>query len=287
LVLPDTSAVRLSFYNGFLLDALPDWEWLFELPPGPRLRTLGDPAARDRLAAGARRPEAQALYYVVDWAGLTIGQTFGSANVGLAGRTVGDIASDRGVDPFDALLDIVVADDLRTLIVTQLRGNDAESWKLREATVRDPRTIPGGSDSGAHLDMLDTFTMATRLLGPQVRDRHMLTLEEAVHLLTAVPAGLYGLKGRGVIREGAWADLFLFDPATVDAGPVHLRYDLPGGAPRLYGEAVGVHHVMVAGVEIVSGTETTGKLPGRTIRSGRDTTTVTAAEARTAAWRHI
>jgi N-acyl-D-aspartate/D-glutamate deacylase len=287
LVLPDTSAVRLSFHNGFLLDALPDWDWLFELPPDSRLKALADPAARARLAAGANRPEAQALYYIVDWGGLVIGQTFAPANDGLAGRAVGEIASDRGVDPLDALLDIVVADDLRTLLVTPFRGNDEDSWALRETTVRDPRTIPGGSDSGAHLDMLDTFTMATRLVGPQVRDRGMLTLEEAVHLLTGVPAGLYGLQGRGVIREGAWADLFLFDPATVDAGPVHLRHDLPSGAPRLYGEALGVHHVMVAGVEIVSGTETTGALPGRTIRSGRDTTTVTAAQGRAASWRNL
>jgi N-acyl-D-aspartate/D-glutamate deacylase len=285
LVLPDTSAVRLNFASGFLLDAIPDWAWLFELPPAQRIRSLRDPAVRDRLAAAAGRPEAGGLYYIVDWGKLTIAQTFAASNDGLAGRTVADIAGER--DPFDTMLDIVVADELRTLIVTPFRGNDEESWALRERIVRDPRTIPGGSDSGAHLDMLDTFTMATRLLGPGVRDRGMLTLEEAVHLLTGVPAGLYGLSGRGRVAEGAWADLFVFDPATVDAGPVYLRSDLPAGAARLYGDATGVHHVFVAGTEIVAGTVTTGELPGRTVRSGRDTTTVTAADARKAAWRAI
>jgi N-acyl-D-aspartate/D-glutamate deacylase len=277
--------MRLNFASGFLLDALPDWDWLFELPPVERLRALREPAVRDRLAAGARRPEAASLYYIIDWARLTIAQTVAPAQAGLAGRTVGDIAAERNSEPFDALLDIVVGDELRTLIVTPLRGDDSESWELRERVVRDRRTIPGGSDSGAHLDMLDTFTMATRMLGSTVRDRGMLKLEEAVHLLTRVPAGLYGLVGRGRVDEGAWADLFLFDPATIDAGPVYLRSDLPGGAPRLYGDAVGVHHVFVAGTEIVTGTETTGARPGRTIRSGRDTRTVTVSDARKAAWR--
>jgi N-acyl-D-aspartate/D-glutamate deacylase len=156
---------------------------------------------------------------------------------------------------------------------------------MREETVRDRRTIPGGSDSGAHLDMLDTFTMATRLLGPGVRDRHMVGLEEAVHLLTGVPAGLYGIEGRGHVEAGAWADLLVFDPEHIDAGPVHTRNDLPAGAPRVYGEAVGVHHVLVNGEEVVNGTELTEALPGRTVRSGRDTHTVTAAAAREAAWR--
>ena len=195
------------------------------------------------------------------------------------------IAAERGVDPLDALLDVVVADELRTVIATPFRGADEESWLLRQRAVRDHRTIPGGSDSGAHLDMLDTFTLATRLLGPTVRDRGSFGLEEAVHLMTGVPAALYGITGRGHLAEGAWADLFVFDPETIDAGPVGLRHDLPGGASRLYGDAVGVHHVVVNGVEIVAGNQLTGALPGRVIRSGRDTTTVTAADALTGKWR--
>jgi len=287
LVRPDPSAARLTFMSGFLLDAVPDWGWLFELPPDDRITALKDPAVRARLAAGGVRPEAGALYYIVDWAKLTIGQTFHPSNEGLAGQTVGEIAAQRGVEPFDALIDVVIADGLRTLIVTPARGDDSESWELREQVLRDQRALPGGSDSGAHLDMLDTFTMATRMLGPLVRDRGTLNLEDAVHLLTQVPAGLYGLTRRGVVSRGAWADLLVFDPDTVDAGPVHLRHDLPAGAPRLYADAIGVQHVLVAGTEIVNGNSTTGALPGRTIRSGRDTHTVTVADAQKRAWRHV
>jgi N-acyl-D-aspartate/D-glutamate deacylase len=285
LVLPDSSAMRLNFVSGFLIDALPGFDLLFELPPAERLQVLASPPARLLLRrAGATEP-GKALYYITDWGGLTIGQTFAAVNDGLTGRTVRDIAAERAVDPFDALLDVVVADELRTVLVTPYRGNDDASWKLRQDAVRDRRTIPGGSDSGAHLDMLDTFTLATRLLGPAVRERGMVELEEAVHLMTGVPAGLYGMKDRGRVTEGAWADLLVFDPDRIDAGPVHVRNDLPAGAPRLYGAAVGVHHVFVNGEEVVCGKELTDALPGRTIRSGRDTTTVTVAEAQRATWR--
>ncbi len=285
LVLPDATSMRLNFMSGFLLDALPVFSQLFELEPAERVRALASPEVRALLRRSEHTARGRALYYIVDWGGLTIEQTFAPSNSGLRGRSVAAIASERGVDPLDALLDVVVADELRTVITTPFRGADEESWQLRRQAVRDHRTIPGGSDSGAHLDMLDTFTLATRLLGPTVRDRGLFGLEEAVHLMTGAPAALYGLTERGRIVEGAWADLFVFDSETIDAGPVSVRNDLPGGASRLYGEAVGVHHVVVNGEEIVAGNQLTGALPGRVIRSGRDTRTVTAAEALTGDWR--
>ena len=99
-------------------------------------------------------------------------------------------------------------------------------------------------------------------------------MEEAVRLLTDVPAKLYGLEGRGRLAEGAIADVVVFDPATVASGPVYTRHDLPGGAGRLYADAIGIEHVIVNGVEIVRGGKHTGALPGTILHSGRDTETV-------------
>jgi N-acyl-D-aspartate/D-glutamate deacylase len=99
-------------------------------------------------------------------------------------------------------------------------------------------------------------------------------VEEAVRLLTDVPAKLYGLEGRGRLAEGAIADVVVFDPATVASGPVYTRHDLPGGAGRLYADAIGVEHVVVNGTEIVRGGKHTGALPGTILRSGRDTKSV-------------
>jgi N-acyl-D-aspartate/D-glutamate deacylase len=117
---------------------------------------------------------------------------------------------------------------------------------------------------------------STSLLGSGVRDRQLISLEEAIRQLTSVPARLYGIRDRGVLAEGAWADVVVFDPATVGPGPERTRNDLPGGAPRLYADARGVEHVLVNGTELVRGGELTGALPGRVLRSGHDTRTVTA-----------
>jgi N-acyl-D-aspartate/D-glutamate deacylase len=279
LALPIANAMRLNFVSGFLFDSLPVFSQLFEMGPAERLRVLASPEARALLRRSVDTPEGRALYYLTDWGGLTIGQTFASSNAGLAGLTVGEIAESRQVDPLDALLDVVVADALRTVIVTPVRGDDPESWDLRGEVIRDHRTIAGGSDCGAHVDMLDTFAMNTSLLGPCVRERGMVTLEEAVHHLTGAPSTLYGLVDRGFVRQGSWADLLVFDASTVGPGSVEMRYDMPAGAARLYSSPTGVEHVFVAGTEIVTGGgELTGELPGRVLRSGRDTRTVRVAD---------
>jgi N-acyl-D-aspartate/D-glutamate deacylase len=279
LTLPIANAMRLNFVSGFLFDVLPVFTQLFEMQPAERLQILASPEARALLRRAAETSQGRALYYLTDWGGLTIGQTFSPANTGLEGRTVGDIAGDRGQDPFDTLLDIIVADDLRTVIVTPVRGDDAESWALRKQVIRDRRAIAGGSDCGAHVDMLDTFAMTTSLLGPCVRDRGMVGLEEAVHMLTGAPADLYGLVDRGVLRPDAWADVVVFDARAVGPGEVQMRHDMPAGAPRLYSTPTGVKHVFVAGTEVVGdGGQLTGELPGQVLRSGRDTRTVRVAD---------
>ena len=104
----------------------------------------------------------------------------------------------------------------------------------------------------------------------------MVTLEEAVRLLTDVPARLYGLAERGRIVPGWHADLVMFDPATINHGPERTRYDLPSGAPRLVADAYGITSVLVGGVEVCRDGAATGALPGTVLRSGRDTQTVSA-----------
>jgi N-acyl-D-aspartate/D-glutamate deacylase len=127
--------------------------------------------------------------------------------------------------------------------------------------------------------MIDSFSYCTTLLKRAVRERPLLSLEEAVNLLTDVPARLYGISGRGRVQIGAHADLVMFDPERIGPQALHTRYDLPGGAGRLYAGADGVERVFVNGTEVVVGTEFTGEIGGTLLRSGRDTTTVTARPA--------
>ena len=176
--------------------------------------------------------------------------------------------------PFDVLLDLAVSEDLRTSFTPFIPGDDEKSWRLRAQVWKDPRTLIGASDAGAHLDMTDGFQYTSWLLGIAVRERGLLGLEEAVQKLTDAPARLYGIRDRGRIREGAHGDLVLFDPERIAPGPLHTRSDLPQNAARLYAEPEGIEHVFVNGSEIVSGKTFTGAQPGTILRSGRDTETV-------------
>ena len=131
----------------------------------------------------------------------------------LRGRKIGAIAEGQGKQPFDCMLDLAISEDLLTSFMPTPIGDDEASWKLRAKVWRDPRAVVGASDAGAHLDMIDTFAFSTVLLG-NARERELVPMEEAVRLLTDVPARLYGLKERGRLREGWLADVVVFDPAT-------------------------------------------------------------------------
>ena len=118
---------------------------------------------------------------------------------------------------------------------------------------RDDRTVLGGSDAGAHVDLMCHANYTTVVLGESVRDRELLTLEEAVHQIADVPARLYGLRERGRVAEGWHADLVVFDPddRRHRARPSRV-HDLPGGGERLYAEARGIAHVFVNGREVIA-----------------------------------
>jgi N-acyl-D-aspartate/D-glutamate deacylase len=206
----------------------------------------------------------------------TLVETFTDDNKRFIGRTFGDIALELGKTPWDTMCDIVVADDLRTSFSNPDRGQDDESWKRRVEVWRDPRALVGASDAGAHLDMIDSFAMHTQMLGKAVRERQLLGWDEAIHLITQAPAELYGIRDRGVLREGAYADITVIDPTTIGQDVLHTRFDLPTGAARLFAEAIGVEHVFVNGTEVVHGKQFTEARPGTLLRSGRDTDTVTA-----------
>jgi N-acyl-D-aspartate/D-glutamate deacylase len=282
LTVPDTMRFRLNLLSGFIFDAIPGWETAMALPKDAKMKALADPDERRRLREAAASPAAGPLRGMVNWPPMTICETFSDTNRGVAGRTVADVAEERGQDPFDVVCDIALADDLRTSFAPRLAADQPGLWEKRAEVWRDPRVLLGASDAGAHLDMIDSFTYTTALLGPSVRDRGLLAPEEAVRLLTDRPARVYGLAGRGRIAPGWHADLVVLDPERIGPGAVHTRYDLPGGAGRLYAEADGIEWVIVNGAPVVRGSAFTGDLPGRLLRSGRDTRTVEAASSLTA-----
>src|SRR5438270_9085050 len=262
LTLPHNTKIRLSFLSGFVLDGLPGWRPVMALPRKERMSALRDPDVRTRLAEGASSDEAGILRGLANWGRLRLVETFAPENAQHEGKRVADVVEARGGDPFDVLLDIVVADELRTGLSPGGMEATPEDWKLRAEVWRDPRTVVGGSDAGAHLDMMCGAIYSTALLAHGVREHQVITLEEAIHQLTDVPARLYGLRNRGRIAEGWAADLVLFDPDRIGYHHERTRADLPIGASRLYAEANGIEAVFVNGTRIGRTGVFTGGPPG-------------------------
>ena len=262
-----------------LWSSMPGWAEVMQLPITQRIERLSDPQVRQFLRSSVKNaevPRNAVLGALFMWETLRFIHTELAANRALIGRTVGDVALERGQDPLDTLLDVAVSEKLATYFEISFEQEDTSELLRERARVwRDPRVIVGASDAGAHLDGSCGARYTTALLGQSVHQRKLLSLEAAVRLLTDVPARFYGLRDRGRIAAGWHADIVVFDASRIGPKPVHFRDDLPGGARRLFAEAAGITSVIVNGQEVVRDGLYTGKLPGTVLRSGRDLDTVT------------
>jgi N-acyl-D-aspartate/D-glutamate deacylase len=274
LSMPVIVPMNMSFKTYCALFMLPGWKEVMTLPVPERIEKLKEPATRKWMNARAQSEEAGVFRRLADWTNYVLGDTYSDANEGLKGRTIKELAAERGTEPFDTLLDIVINDELRTILWPIAPDGDAASWALRKQVWEDPRAMIGGSDAGAHLDRMCGAPYTTRFLGDMIRGRKLVPLEAAVRMITDQPAQLFGLRERGRLAAGNHADVVVFDPETIGAEAATLVADLPGGSARLTSDAQGVQHVFVNGVETVTDNRSTGATPGTIIRAGRDTSTV-------------
>ncbi len=274
LTMPILTPMNMSLGTFCALNLLPGWGEVLSLPVPERIGRLREPAVRAALLRGAASPAAAGFRRLTDFGRYVIGDTYAKENDGLTGRVVSDIAAERGTDPFATLVDVCAADELRTVLWPMPTDNDPASWELRRRAWDHEDVLLGGSDAGAHLDRMCGAPYTTRFIGDCLRGRKLVPLERAVRMLSDEPARLFGLRGRGRIAEGWCADLVLFDPERIEAAPATLVHDLPGDGARLDSRAVGVVSVRVNGVETVRHDVVTGAVPGRVLRSGRDTETV-------------
>jgi N-acyl-D-aspartate/D-glutamate deacylase len=276
LTLPDLMRMRAST----LLPGLPGWSEVVGSDAATRRAAVANPESRARLRAGAERVAEASLGVLGDFALMEVGDREST----WTGRSLGEIASLRGTDVVDVLLDVVLVDALTLYLVlpslTPSLGRSDEGWRARVAVWKDPRVMLGGSDAGAHLDLMCHANYPTVVLGEVVRQRGLLSLEQAVEMMTDRPARHYGLAHRGRVVEGWLADLVVFDPEEVGSGPTELLRDLPGGGERLFAASRGIHHVFVGGRGVIADGADTGERTGRVLRSGRDTETVTLPAVR-------
>jgi len=266
----------VNFRSGQLLEMLGGWHDFIHQPDESKIAAMKDPEVRRRLEAGMAEHHAN-TGLPGNFDDFLIEHLPSKKNAHWIGKRVHEVAEATGKSPFDALFDLAIEEDLWLSISAPELGGDEASWALRGDVWRNPYTLIGASDAGAHLDSINTFAITTQLLGEAVRERHIFTLEEGVRRITSHLADRFGLAGRGRIEEGAVADIVIFDPETIDCAPIEMRHDLPGNEVRLYAESIGVHHVIVNGVPVARSNEPTGKLGGMVLRSGRDTETVAIA----------
>ena len=281
LTVPQPMTIRINLHAGFVFDAIYNWARLFRMPIDERIKYLKSPANRKLLLEDSQNP-ASPMSMLARWELFTVDQVQSPKQKKFRGRKIGDIAKELGKTPFDTFLDIALEDELLTYFMPPTMGEDDATWALRAKLWKDDRTIIGASDAGAHLDMIDTFAFSSQVLGEGVRKRKLISVEDAVHQLTEVPAKLYGLKERGRLEVGWHADVVVFDLESVGLGETYTKFDLPGGAGRLYADAKGIDHVFANGVEIISHGKDTGARPGTILRSGRHTRTVEVPGGRAA-----
>ncbi len=277
LTMPVLVPMNMSFLTHCALMLIPGWSEVMTLPVPERIAKLSDPAVRADLYAKANSKDAGVFRRLGNFGRYVLGDTYSPQNEGLKGRVVKDIAEERGQEPFDVLLDIVIADELRTVLWPMPTDSDDETWALRQQVWGEPDVLLGGSDAGAHLDRMAGAPYPTRFLGDSIRGRKLVPLERAVHMITGMPAELFGLRERGRIAEGFHADLVVFDPETIASEDATLVHDLPGGAPRLTAGSKGVVRVLVNGTVTLRDGVATGATPGTVLRSGRDTVSVPTA----------
>ena len=188
----------------------------------------------------------------------------------LADRDLASVAEERGVAPSDLALDLALASDLEARFRMPVANTDEGAVA---ELLRDPTTVLGLSDAGAHASQLCDACAPTHLLAHWVRETGTLSLEEGVRQLTSATAEHFGIADRGRLEVGWAADVTVFDPDTVGCSPLRRVRDFPAGADRLVADARGIRAVIVEGTPIriddQDAVSADGPLPGRVLRGGR------------------
>jgi N-acyl-D-aspartate/D-glutamate deacylase len=246
-------SMDFTLRSPYTFEGLDAWKAALPLKGEAYKRKLADGEFRQAVREEIARP-AHFRLFNGEWDKV---QVVESARPESEQRTVDELAREAGRDPLDFMLDLALAENLDTVFNALLLNSDEEAVGRM---LRDPCSLVSLSDAGAHLTFFNDAAFGLHLLGHWSRELGVLTLPQAAWRLTGHPARVFGIRERGVLKPGYFADLLLFDPATVNRGPNKRVFDLPAGQPRLMASAVGVHGVWVNGRRPIQ------ELPGKVLR---------------------
>jgi N-acyl-D-amino-acid deacylase len=263
---------EFTFEDYNLLDTIPCWKEALLGTVEEKRAKLADPERR--IAMRAQLDDRGGLFgsgYVMD----AIKVNWISSDAPNAqeikdryeGWTIGEIAAREHKHPIDAMLDVAVAGDLKVGFATEMIVTPPDS--MREIAT-SPVALPGVSDGGAHTKFVTTARYPTELIAYWVREHEIMSLEEAHWRLSYYPAVAAGLKDRGYLREGAPADVIVYDYERLDSCPQERLWDYPGGEMRLVQKAVGYDRIIVNGRTTFIDGECTDATPGKLLRHGTD-----------------
>jgi N-acyl-D-amino-acid deacylase len=247
------------------------WDVMMARPVEARLTTMADPDRRPELREAAmqrqrRRPGVPGRF--IPWGSLVVSKVTLARNRPLEGRRLTQLAEETGKHVADVMLDLAVEEKLETEF--QLQSRPPENDAALADYVRSGHALPSQSDAGAHLNTnYCTAGESSWVLGEWVRERGLLSLEDAIRRYTFQPARIMGLSDRGLVREGLTADLMVFDLARIGVKDDEVSRDGPGGTPRRVQGAEGVSHVIVNGEVVLDHGHHTGAFPGRVLRASR------------------
>jgi len=253
---------HFTLKNTPAFDEFPTWKNVMFMEVEARKQALRDPEIRRKLRADLAEPRQ--VNFHRRWDLVDIEKVAKPENEKYVGKSVADVATIRGQDHLDAFLDLSLEEDLGTTFRNANSGSDPEAMG---EILRSPYVLVGSSDAGAHVQYGAQFGYGTTLLGLWVRERGVMSLEQAIHKLTFEVASLYGVEGRGLLRTGYAADIAVFDPNTIKALDAEWADDYPDHTKRLIQRSVGMRCVVVNGRIILEDGRLSGDLPGHVLRS--------------------
>jgi N-acyl-D-amino-acid deacylase len=263
-------AFTLEHWN--LYDMAPAWRDMTTGTKEEKIAKMKDPVIREGI-------KSERSMYILDKSSAGVGGRLKKLIVQwvenkpelekYVGKSLGQIGQEEGKHPADVMVDLALATDLKAEFLQPYPEFNAEY--AAEIINNSAFTFPGVSDGGAHTKFFTGGAFTTDFLRWMVRDENRVTLEEAHYRLSALPAHAAGFKDRGILREGAAADVVVYDLKHLDVEPDwigEVTHDLPGGEWRRVQRAKGYRSIIVNGVETFSEDKCTGATPGKLLRHG-------------------
>jgi len=263
---PNRITQDFTMKNCQVFRGLKTWHPILLMSDAEKLRLYADPEIRAKLhdEAVVNKPESAVGFSKAWWNYMWVNEPKLPQNQWMQFKTIGQIAEKQQKRVIDAFLDLVVEEQLETRFLQAENNIDDEALTK---ILTHPNAVIGLGDGGAHVQFHGGYGYITKLLGEWVREKRVMTLEQAVRRLTFDSASTFGLYDRGLLRPGMAADIVIFDPDTVKCGPEMVVHDFPVGGWRIKEPAEGVSHTIVNGEVLLEGGKHTGALPGRVLRN--------------------